>query len=43
MAGVMKTAAQVDEENIVQDKEVISQLTTENQVSHKKFIFSNEV
>lgn len=31
MAGVMKMAAQVDEENIVQDKAVISQLTTENQ------------
>lgn len=30
MAEVMKIAAQVDEENVVQDKAVISQLTTEN-------------
>lgn len=30
MAEVMKIAAQVDEENVVQDKAMISQLTTEN-------------
>lgn len=36
MTGVMKMAAQIDEENVVRDKEIISQLTTENQVSHKE-------
>lgn len=31
MTGVMKMAAQIDEENVVRDKTLISQLTTENQ------------